>query len=107
MPIPMPLGPTWLSVANHPAAETRAGRRMTPSLVAAVAAIVAVAAQRARATGSLDALRDAVEAALEGAATPPPDPREAEAADLPRIADADPTQEERRLRALFGRMQPG
>lgn len=107
MPIPMKLGPSWLSVAAPPPAEARASRRMAPSLVAAVAAIVAVAAQRARATGSLDALRDAVEAALDGTAAAPPDPRETDTADPPRIADADPTQEERRLRALFGRMQPG
>jgi hypothetical protein len=76
-----------------------------PGLSAAVAAIVAVAAQRARAVGTYDALREAVEAALDAAAPPPPDPREI-GGELPRIADADPAEEAGRLRALCSRPQP-
>jgi hypothetical protein len=103
--MPMPMTNTWLSLAS-PTAEARHGRRQGPSLAAAVAAIVSVAAQRARSTGTLDALREAVEAALDGATPGQADPREADTADLPRIADADPLQEALHLRALFSRMQP-
>jgi hypothetical protein len=75
-------------------------------LVAAVAGIVAVAAERARAAGDLGALRDAIERVLEAAAPPAGDPREC-ATDLPRISDADPGVEQIRLGALLARPQPG
>jgi hypothetical protein len=105
-PMPMPMTSSWLSLAS-PAVEARHGQRQGPSLAAAVAAIVSVAAQRARSNGTLDALRDAVEAALDGATPGQSDPREGETSDLPRIADADPLQEERQLRALLSRMRTG
>ena len=57
-----------------------------PSLADAVGSIVRIAAQRARASGTLDALRDAVEAALQTA------PQAGEAGAPPRRADADPSQ---------------
>jgi hypothetical protein len=103
----MRLNASWLAIAGAPSGETRRSSRVAPSLAAAVAAIVGVAAQRARAAGTLDALREAIEAALDAATPAQPDPREADAAELPRIGDADETEEVARLRALFGRMQPG
>jgi hypothetical protein len=39
-------------------------RGVSPSLVSAVAAVVAIAAERARATGTFDALNEAIQAAL-------------------------------------------
>uniref|UniRef100_UPI0022EB17B5 hypothetical protein n=1 Tax=Falsiroseomonas oryzae TaxID=2766473 RepID=UPI0022EB17B5 len=57
----------------------------------------------ARLSGDLAALRDAIDRALDAASPAPTDPRELGAPDLPRIADADPTQEELRLRALLRR----
>jgi hypothetical protein len=63
--------------------------RPAPSLTAAIAAIVAVAAQRARATGDLPALRDAIDRALDSADLPADeDPREQGMAFLAPISDA-------------------
>lgn len=107
MPIPITLLASRPSLTTARPDEAPGARRAPGTLAAAVAAIVAIAAQRARAGGTLDALREAVEAALDAATPAPPEPRDGEATDLPRIADADPVQEERRLRALFARMQPG
>lgn len=75
------------------------GGRPTPELIAAVAGIVAIAAEKARAAGDLDALRHAIEAVL-GPANDPGDPREEKPHELPRIADADPLLEAMRLAAL-------
>jgi hypothetical protein len=74
-------------------------------LVAAVAAIVALAAERARAAGELPALLDALDGVL-APANDALDPREAMAADLPCIADADPLAEATRLRALARHRSP-
>lgn len=71
----------------------------TPDLIAAVAGIVAIAADKARVAGDLDALRHAIEAAL-GPAKDGRDPRAEKPHDLPRIADADPPLEPTRLAAL-------
>jgi hypothetical protein len=99
----LPLARSWL------ATETRISRdpRRPPALAAAVAAIVAVAAERARAAGDLGALRDAIESALDAIAPPGGDPRDADAADLPRIADMDPAREAAALSALLGRLRAG
>ncbi len=56
-----------------------------PSLTDAVASIVAIAAQRARSSGTLDALRAAVEAALQAAA------QQAEASVTPAELSAEPS----------------
>lgn len=101
MPFAMPLA------QDRPAPAPRSEARQDPlALVATVAAIVAIAAQRARASGTVDALRDAVEAALDSVAGPARDPRDAGRGALPRIADADPALEETRLRGLIARMPP-
>jgi hypothetical protein len=78
------------------------GGGLPGALIAAVAAIVGIAAEKARRSGNLGALREAIEAALG----PPPeadDPREADQQDLPRIADLDPVMEAVRLGALAAR----
>lgn len=54
-----------------------------PSLAEAVASIVAIAAERARSSGTLDALRAAVEAALRSGLPP------AESGEPPRMTSAD------------------
>lgn len=79
----------------------RAGGRLPGALIAAVAGIVSVAAEKARRSGQLGALRDAIDAALGPANDA--DPREVEQPDLPRIADADPLREAMRLGALAAR----
>lgn len=56
-----------------------------PSLTDAVASIVGIAAQRARSSGTLDALRAAVEAALQAAA------QQAEAKVAPTTPSAEPS----------------
>lgn len=101
--------PTRFSSAlSHSAVSPPSGGLRGPAgLVAAVAGIVAIAAERARAAGDLGALRDAIERVLDGTAPPAADPREPGGADLPRIADADVALEEPRLRALLARLQPG
>lgn len=108
MPIPMPPNASWrigsAEAGGAPTAEARVPpRRAEPALTAAVAAIVAVAAQRARAAGTLDALRDAVAAALDTDAQVAP-PREGAKPERRTAAAARP--EETRLRALFGRPAP-
>jgi hypothetical protein len=107
MPMPTP-SQLWLSNATpmDPRSDPLAARR-SPRLVAAVAAIVAIAAERARAAGDLGALRDAIDRVLDGAGPPAGDPRDPDMADLPRIIDADPVLEEKQLRALLARFQPG
>ena len=87
----------------EPAAFARAGQRQS-GLAAAVASIVAIAAQRARAAGDLGHLRSLIDRALE-AADPQPDDTAAEDPTLPRIADADPQQEGQRLAALMCRQR--
>ncbi len=72
------------------------------ALIAAVAAIVGIAAEKARRTGHMGALREAIENAL-GPAPEADDPRERDQTDLPRIADADPILEAARLGALAAR----
>jgi hypothetical protein len=62
-----------------------------PSLENAVASIVGIAAQRALSSGTLDALRAAVEAALQAA------PASAEGDAPSRITRADPPQAPSRL----------
>ncbi|WP_372622309.1 hypothetical protein [Falsiroseomonas sp.] len=108
MPSPLPAARSWLAAASSLSVSEpgRSGRRPA-GLVAAVAGIVAVAAERARAAGDLGALREAIERALDAAAPPAGDPREPGATDLPRITDADPALEQTRLRALLARPQPG
>lgn len=101
MPFAMPL------TQDRPVLAPHGEARQDPlALVATVAAIVVIAAQRARASGTVDALRDAVEAALDTVAPPVRDPRDATTAALPRIVDADPALEQARLRGLLGRMPP-
>ncbi|HEV7263711.1 MAG TPA: hypothetical protein VGN83_02155 [Falsiroseomonas sp.] len=108
MPSLLPAARAWLAAPNStPTAETGRSGRGPQGLVSAVAGIVAVAAERARAAGDFGALRDAIERALDAAAPPAGDPREPHATDLPRITDADPAQEQVRLRALLARPQPG
>jgi len=62
-------------------------RRAQGSLVIAIAGIVAVAAERARVSGDLPALRDAIDRALGGSDLST-DPREQAQPFLPPIADA-------------------
>lgn len=125
MPIPMPSAPTspapipmsfagpWPGSGPRPAFAAEGPRRLhppapghalpgqaSPNLYAAIAGVVAVAAERAVAAGELAALRDAVERALDAAEVAAADPREADMADLPAIADHDGA-EEARLRALM------
>ncbi len=103
MSISLPFTGFWLStpllLPDDPGPD---GPRLAPGLVAAVAGIVAIAAEKARAAGDLGALRDAIEAAL-GPANDSADPRETGRPDLPRIADADPAEEAARLAALAAR----
>lgn len=81
----------------------RAGGGGLPgALIAAVAAIVGIAAEKARRSGHMGALREAIETAL-GPATEAEDPREKDQQDLPRIADANPVLEAARLGALAAR----
>jgi hypothetical protein len=103
MPIPMPLIGRWLAMQPVMTGEDRFGlAASSPGLVAAVAGIVGLAAERARASGELVALREAIEAAL-GPANDAEDPREALQEGLPPIADADPVREAQRLSALAAR----
>jgi hypothetical protein len=95
----------WL-VAVSPAPDARSAGR-SAKLIAAVAAVVGLAAERARAAGDFAALRDAIERALDAAAPASADPRDGPGTDLPRIVDADPALEESRLRNLLARLQPG
>lgn len=102
MPIPMPMNASWRIAALDPAAAPPDEAQITPrpgaaglgapALSVAVAAIVAVAAERARASGTLDLLRAAVAAALEPPGPPPAAP--------------DPGDLEARLRSLFGGTPP-
>jgi hypothetical protein len=78
-------------------------RRRGAALAVALGAIVELAAERARDTGTLGLLREAIEQAMSGTAMEPDDPREAAAPDLTPIADADPALEAARLRALMAR----
>jgi hypothetical protein len=75
-------------------------RRAQGSLVSAIAGIVAVAAERARITGDLPALRDAIDRALGGSDISA-DPREQGQPFLPPIADAS-AGEAAALTALMG-----
>ncbi|MGG5811180.1 hypothetical protein [Falsiroseomonas sp. CW058] len=83
-----------------PPLQRREAEDGTGALAAAVAAVVAIAAQRARAAGDLPRLRAVIDRALDAA-----EPAEEEVADaaLPCIADADPAEERRRLMALARR----
>jgi hypothetical protein len=76
-------------------------RRPQGSLVSAIAGIVAVAAERARANGDLPALRDAIDRALGGSDISV-DPREQAQPFLPPIAGAS-AGEAAALMALMGR----
>lgn len=67
---------------REPEGETPPWAEDEPSLTDAVAAIVGIAAQRARSTGTLDALRMAVEAALRTV------PHAAERGAAPRVTRA-------------------
>jgi hypothetical protein len=99
----MPQNLSWRSTpAEAPATPPR---RAGPSLTVAVAAIVAVAAQRARGAGMLDALREAVLAALDTADQAAPSPRPAPDA-APPDAAPDAAVEDARFRALFGGATP-
>jgi hypothetical protein len=65
MPTPLPLPQPWsVRLALPGAREAPLPRGVSPSLISAVAAVVAIAAERARAAGTLDDLREAVQAAL-------------------------------------------
>lgn len=75
----------------------------TAPLAAAVAGIVAIAAQRAKAAGDLGSLRALIDRALDSAE---PQGEAQEDATLPRIADADPLAERQRLLALAARQDP-
>jgi hypothetical protein len=126
MPIPMPPNASWRSTAADPPAAPRGDlalpqrgdpalpqrgdlalpqRRAAPSLTGAVAAIVALAAHRARIAGTLDALREAVAAALDSADQAPGCRAEGRGGPQRRAA-AEPAPEEARLRALFGGAPP-
>jgi hypothetical protein len=111
MPIPYlatasatPLKPRLVR-APRDLARAPATPRMTLALISAVAAIVTLAAQRSAAVGEFDALRDAVERALDAATAPQPDPREASSPDLPPIGDADLAAEAEQLLGLSLRQQ--
>lgn len=91
--------PTPVSLSQD---QARPDGRLAPGLIAAVAGIVAIAAEKARAAGDLSALRDAIEAAI-GPANDAEDPREGCTLDAPCIADADPALEAQRLAALAAR----
>lgn len=80
---------------------SRPDPRLTPPLVSAVGAIVALAAQRARSAGEFAALRDAVRVALENAApgvaaTPEEAP--------PRLLDLDSMPQDGTLATMLGRI---
>jgi hypothetical protein len=65
-PFPMPWSTPLRSTAiGHPGAHAGLA---APSLVTSVAAVVAIAAERSRATGDLPALRAAIDAVLDQAA---------------------------------------
>lgn len=104
MPLPMLFDRPWPAERPPEGAPRRDG---ASALVGAVAAIVAVAAERARVNGELGTLRDALERVLDAAAPPPPDPRDAAGPELPPIADIDAAQEAARLRALMIRGRSG
>ena len=112
-PIPMSFAGHWPGAGPRLASAAEGPRRLrpaipghtlpgeaSPNLHAAIAGVVAVAAERAAAAGELAALRDAVERALDAAEVAAADPREADMTALPDIADHDGT-EETRLRALM------
>ena len=89
-PKPMPitdrgrLSSAWPFFVD-PNVEVLAWQGEEPSLTDAVASIVGIAAQRARSSGTLDALRAAVEAALQAAA------QQAEASVTPAKLSAEPS----------------
>lgn len=102
-------GITWLEPV--PPDEPRSGKAeeapsVTLMLARAVANIVAIAAQRARQTGELAALREEVQRALD---QPEPevnaDPREAGMEEPPPIIDAETQSEGERLAALMRRQK--
>ncbi|PWS36773.1 hypothetical protein DFH01_16730 [Falsiroseomonas bella] len=74
MPSPLPYPVPWSTPLRPPglgdALDPPGGSkpRVVPSLIPAVAAVVAIAAERTRASGELHALRDAIEAVLDKAA---------------------------------------
>lgn len=99
-PVPR-LGISWL----EPALEADRTPLNTMALTEAVAAIVAIAAARARDAGDFAALRNAVDRALASApahAEACQDPREARAPDPPMIQDMAPGEADG-LRALMRR----
>ncbi len=111
MPIPhlaaspaAPLQPPLL-IGRRESQRAAPPPRLTYALISAVAGIVSLAAQRSAAVGEYEALRDAVERALEAALGPLPDPRDLDAPDMPRIADADPVAEAHQLLGLALRQQ--
>jgi hypothetical protein len=79
------------------------GPDRTPGLAAAVAAIVAIAAQRALANGEFAALRALIDRVLDAAE--PQVENDAEDDRLPMIADADAPRERDRLAALLARQR--
>ena len=103
------LGITWLEPVPPDQPQTEA-QEEAPSvslmLARAVAGIVAIAAQRARQTGELAALREEVQRALD---QPEPeanaDPREAGMDEPPPIIDAETQSEGERLAALMRRQK--
>jgi hypothetical protein len=65
MPTPLPSPTPWsIRLAVPGVSQPPRQRGVSPSLVSAVAAVVAIAAERARAAGTFDALNEAVQAAL-------------------------------------------
>lgn len=103
------LGITWLEPL--PPDPPRSGTdeeapSVTLMLARAVANIVAIAAERARQTGELAALREEVQRALD---QPEPetntDPREAGMDEPPPISDAETQSEGERLAALMRRQK--
>ncbi len=103
------MGISWLDQPALP--DLVSATESPPSLVDAVAGIVAIAAARARNSGELLALRHAVERALNAPGTPPsapaPDPRETGMGELPPICDSRPDREADRLAALMRRQSAG
>lgn len=100
-----PLASTHMDTERRPGAAPASKRPVsgTAALSAAVASIVAIAAQRALAAGELPKFREAIDRALD-ALTPDAeagDPRDNAMPELPRIADADPAQEVSRLMRLL------
>jgi hypothetical protein len=100
----------WRDLATpqgwKPASAGTGGSVKSPTLALAraVAGIVAVAAERARAAGEFGLLRDEVLKVLDqhtdGSS---PDPRDTEAPEQPPITDADPQTEVERLASLLQR----